>query len=543
MSSFKEHLDKKRRKKRKIPNHSSSSVTQNDLLLETHISEDDHSEGTVLTGVKNFTDHNIHLFDGRGGGQVIKSQDFNLSCLHRSEQNGISHVDSSSNASKAQEESFLSNTNNPKFSSTCNAKDEKERHSELDDDAILTSGILPLVDELFVPNVATCSNFNMARSSAAAGDKQSSPSVRTFSKESITSSSRIIHYKQNDKWSCGFRNMQMILSALLPILQDCHPYFQKSEAVLSKPEANLPVDHHHHPSNKRRVPSLSQIQAFLEQSWADGFDPRGAKHYKNIIRGLKSQIGAVEVSSTLSYLQIDSVVAQFIHCHESRSLLGKFVWSYFTRKVGRDACFFCSCSKSSHDACHNDDDSESSFLMWSSVAQATELLRIAEVSHGNNNIEEDCYYCQCPLLPLYLQWEGHSVTIVGIKNATSPPGSSSDDSTATPQFSLLVFDPLKEGSILKEKISSTLSQRQLLCREENEKNSSSGCSMDSKIMMEKDEASIAAMYLPVSKLINEDCQIVMCSARPLSISERRKCRGRANAVTAASRAVGTVLQD
>eukprot|EP00957_Ditylum_brightwellii_P013250 999565-Ditylum_brightwellii.AAC.1 len=62
-------------------------------------------------------------------------------------------------------------------------------------------------------------------------------------------------------------------------------------------------------------------------------------------------------------------------------------------------------------------------------------------------------------------------------------------------------------------------------------------------MMEKDEASIAAMYLPVSKLINEDCQIVMCSARPLSISERRKCRGRANAVTAASRAVGTVLQD
>ena len=67
-----------------------------------------------------------------------------------------------------------------------------------------------------------------------------------------------------------------------------------------------------------------------ESCWKDGFDPKGAEHYNHRIVGKTSFIGAVEVSSVLSYLHIDSTVVQFIQCFESRSKLGPFVWAYFT---------------------------------------------------------------------------------------------------------------------------------------------------------------------------------------------------------------------
>jgi len=47
--------------------------------------------------------------------------------------------------------------------------------------------------------------------------------------------------------------------------------------------------------------------------------------------------------------------------------------------------------------------------------------------------------CPCPSLPLYLQWEGHSVTVVGVEMDAS--GDTKN---------LLVFDPIKEDSRLKE---------------------------------------------------------------------------------------------
>jgi hypothetical protein len=62
---------------------------------------------------------------------------------------------------------------------------------------------------------------------------------------------------QKDDWSCGYRNLQMLLSALLP---------------------HLPEDHLFHTKYPRRsghiaIPSLYQIQSAIENAWQDGFDP------------------------------------------------------------------------------------------------------------------------------------------------------------------------------------------------------------------------------------------------------------------------------
>ena len=86
------------------------------------------------------------------------------------------------------------------------------------------------------------------------------------------------------------------------------------------------------------IPSIKQIETQIEQSWSENFDTKGAKHYRYQIYGQPSKIGAVEVSSVLSYLHIDSTVIQFIVCLASRTLLGNFVWCYFERQFWYNAC-------------------------------------------------------------------------------------------------------------------------------------------------------------------------------------------------------------
>lgn len=93
----------------------------------------------------------------------------------------------------------------------------------------------------------------------------------------------LLHIQQRDKWSCGFRNLQMLLVTLVPSLPPEHIYFDNGSWN----------------GQAFRVPSLQQLQASLERSWRAGYDPDGARHYQNRILGKNSKIGAVEVSTTL----------------------------------------------------------------------------------------------------------------------------------------------------------------------------------------------------------------------------------------------------
>ncbi len=198
------------------------------------------------------------------------------------------------------------------------------------------------------------------------------------------------HICQNDKWSCGYRNLQMMLSSVLPHLSRDHAFYQK-----------VP-----HRQDQVTIPSLRQIQRNLEQAWREGFDPRGAAHYRNQLYGKSSWIGALEVSSVLSYWGIESAVIQFIRCRESRELLPRFFQAYFAKCSRVRACPFC--SNVEGDALH----------------YAQHFLDSATTTCTSSSSRK----CQCPSLPLYLQWEGHSVTVVGMQG----------------EHDVLIYDPLKK---------------------------------------------------------------------------------------------------
>lgn len=328
------------------------------------------------------------------------------------------------------------------------------------DYAVCTTEIMPLLHRLNRANIITCS-----------GRDTSTP----------TTTSSLLHIRQPDKWSCGFRNLQMIMTALLPLLPQNHKFFSSVPSSLGP----YPPQEHNRPVP---IPSLHQLQTFLENSWKHGFDERGAQHYKRRIVGKSALIGAIEVSTILSYLHLDSAVIQFIKIPESRGLLGPFVWQYFSQ----GPCLTCGRSSASVSS-------------WSS---AERLLLLA--SHANcksdksstSSMNQDS--CSCPILPLYLQWEGHSVCIVGV------------EMTASGDLDLLLFDPMKCGEALKESLESS-SRKDVL----------------------------APMRKSVKSLLNRDVQLVMCLPRELPELERNVIRDpykEGNIVTAAEHAVAQFRQ-
>jgi hypothetical protein len=302
------------------------------------------------------------------------------------------------------------------------------------DNAVITYGILQLVNGLHaVPQVWTCNTSQSGRRS-----------------------STLEHIQQRDRWSCGYRNLQMMLTAILPHLPANHAYYH------SVPRR----------SHTTTIPNLRQLQRGLEQSWKAGFDPRGAQHYRCKIEGKHSKIGAIEVASLLSFWGVDATVVQFVKCAASRLLLSKFVKAYFSKKVGKEGCPFC----------HP--------LAMTNVARVDELLQFAEAEH-DVPLETPC---ECPCLPLYLQWEGHSVTIAGIEKTA-----------LSPDVRLLVLDPMKEGAKLKKSV--------------------------------QQERSLGPLWLSCKQLLQKDVQLIVCSLRPLSPKEKAERREQVGSVTAAKDAV------
>lgn len=77
---------------------------------------------------------------------------------------------------------------------------------------------------------------------------------------------KLYHIRQRDRWSCGYRNLQMLLASR---------------------------------GGGENIPSLYALQENLQDAWKEGMDPRGALHYNYRIIGKKEWIGAVEVCTIL----------------------------------------------------------------------------------------------------------------------------------------------------------------------------------------------------------------------------------------------------
>jgi hypothetical protein len=314
------------------------------------------------------------------------------------------------------------------------------------DSAVCTCELMPLLHKLSSPNILFCS-----------GRQPTTPTT-----------SFLLHIRQMDKWSCGFRSAQVILTAVLPLLPPHHEFYS-----VSSWQYHPPSGQQHRPVP---IPCLHQLQVFLENSWQVGFDPRGAQHYSHYIVGKSAEIGAVEVSTILSYLHLDSCVVQFIKIPKSRNMLGPFVWQYFSQ----GPCFQCG------------NDVQTSCTEW-----ALALLNAVSSQHASQDNDRDDDTCSCPLIPLYLQWQGHSVCIVGIENNLD-------------EFDFLLFDPIKPGDVLRRSLEST-----------------------------KATDVLKPMRMSAKSLAKRDVQILICSPRELSLEERNVIcnQGGGNVVTAAATAV------
>ncbi|XP_051780629.1 zinc finger-containing ubiquitin peptidase 1 isoform X1 [Erpetoichthys calabaricus] len=98
------------------------------------------------------------------------------------------------------------------------------------------------------------------------------------------------HSTDGDKgWGCGYRNFQMLLSALLKL-------DQYKECVQDK-----------------EIPCIPKIQAMIEDAWKEGFDPQGASHFSRRLKDTRAWIGATEMYSLLTFLKIRSRIVDF-HC-------------------------------------------------------------------------------------------------------------------------------------------------------------------------------------------------------------------------------------
>jgi len=327
------------------------------------------------------------------------------------------------------------------------------------------------------------------------------------------------HYRQPDRWSCGYRNLQMILSSLLPRLPEGHPCLTTVDTGEGRKRWR----------EDRAPPPLPVLQSLVEEAWAAGFDPSGADHFRRRLRGGKDRIGAVEVGSLLWQLRIDAAVVQFVRTRESRAMLGGFIWEYFAASPssrapeaeaegdkGRwiDRCaWFDRGAVLTSSAEEEEEGKEVVVVVAQSVGSVhgsiRAMLRAVE-RNGSANVPASAdgsagACCRCalpgaPLVPLYLQWEGHSVTVVGIERLQG---------FQDPSYNLLVFDPLTSGEERRERMLRLLHSGPEAMRED----------------LRRGRDPIAPFRLSARDLKSRDCQIMVCGARPLGPMERRERMG------------------
>lgn len=115
--------------------------------------------------------------------------------------------------------------------------------------------------------------------------------------------SRTDHYSSTfgDKgWGCGFRNLQMILSALL------HSTLYR-EVVLAAAVGNRNLGG----VRSEGVPSIPRLQQVVEEAWRAGFDRAGCEQLGGRLVNSRKWIGATEVATFLAFCHLDTEILDF----------------------------------------------------------------------------------------------------------------------------------------------------------------------------------------------------------------------------------------
>ena len=200
------------------------------------------------------------------------------------------------------------------------------------------------------------------------------------------SSSKIVHllatspilFIQQTGHRCGYVNLQILLRCLLEL-----PYYKSK--IMS-------------------IPSIKKIQTIIEEAWSLGWDPTSCDHFNSSLVGTHSWIGATDVTTFLNYINIDARVKDF------------------------------------GNAAYNNGIRQSIFEVREDIINWIErYFRMYELKWSEFLVNNNQYFGRF-IPPLYLQYMGHSVTIVGI----SEKGLSHEDTY------IHIFDPTQTGAVLRE---------------------------------------------------------------------------------------------
>lgn len=169
-------------------------------------------------------------------------------------------------------------------------------------------------------------------------------------------------------WDCGFRNIQMLCSSLL--------HSQRHKQVLSQ-------------SGITEVPSVPEIAGRIEDAWRKGFDPEGRAEFDGKLIDKEVWIGATEVYILLRNLNLPAFVKDFEtpDDHFKRQM---FEWIF------------------------------SHFKYWCNGKSCPLHKRGFRSGRHPSFVP-----------PLFCQWSGHSVTIVGAEKSRNG------------EITLLVLDPMR----------------------------------------------------------------------------------------------------
>ncbi|KAI3639811.1 hypothetical protein MIR68_002125 [Amoeboaphelidium protococcarum] len=170
-------------------------------------------------------------------------------------------------------------------------------------------------------------------------------------------------------------------------------------------------------SNHQEVPSIEDLQRFLTAAFQNQFDPDGARHYGYSVQGSQQWIGAVEVLTILySRYHYSAYVVDFVDSFDgsAASKLIRYCCAYFNSFDTR-------------------------------LLHSQRQFLAVQTNHFYDNLQDKP--------PLYLQFDGHSITIVGVLVRRSTSLSQQELQVQAGDVSLIVLDPGWSTSAIQQKLS------------------------------------------------------------------------------------------
>ncbi|RKP02083.1 hypothetical protein CXG81DRAFT_25239 [Caulochytrium protostelioides] len=231
-------------------------------------------------------------------------------------------------------------------------------------------------------------------------------------------------------WGCGYRNLQMLLSAVAAL-----PAVQRHVAQLPPSPTPDAVDHVGYALRRHQRVGIPELQHYVEAAWRRGYDPEGAVQLNAKLKGTVKWIGTSEAVCALHAADIDTRIVDFVTPDAARpdgrrrrvppdhAALVAFVVAYFDGALDRFERTWLAYPHARPIAL---DRSDWVLAPLSEAAPSREAVAVTAKP------------------PLYLQHRGHSRTIIGYEQLAPPRDGS------PPVIRLLVLDPGKPiGAELK----------------------------------------------------------------------------------------------